>query len=105
MQQFKKLVKEEEWVEKQQTQAEFEDSLTCTNKQDKFSDKLTNKRAKKLEKLENPGAKPRPPRNTRNKRTRNDNNKGKKKPKKHGGRKQKPITGNKNNRKGEQKAP
>ena len=47
MQQFNKLVTEEEWVEKQQTHAEFEDSLA--NKQDKFSDKLMNKRAKTRE--------------------------------------------------------
>ena len=42
---FKQVAKEEEWVTKQRTQTEFEDSFT--NKQDKFSEKLTNKRAKK----------------------------------------------------------
>ena len=102
MQQFKKLVTEEKWVEEQQTQAEFEDSLT--NKQDKFSDKLTNKRAKKLEKLENPEVQSRPPRNIHNDRTHNDNNKGKKTNKKYGGRKHKPSSGNKN-RKSDQQTP
>ena len=45
MLQFKQVAKEEEWAIKQRTQTEFEDSLT--NKQDKFSEKLMNKRAKK----------------------------------------------------------
>ena len=44
MQQLKNLVTEEEWEEKQQTHTEFKDSLT--KKQDKFSDKLMNKRVK-----------------------------------------------------------
>ena len=102
MHQLQNLVTEEEWREKQQTHTEFEDSLT--NKQDKFSDKLTNKRAKKLEKLQNPGVNSRPSRNLRNERTRNTNNKGNKSHKRSEGRKQKPSAGNKNNRKGKQKA-
>ena len=74
MQQLKKLVTEEEWMQKQQTHEEFKHSLT--NKQDKFPDKLTNKRANKSEKLQNPGAKPHPPRKTHNERTCNEKKQG-----------------------------
>ena len=103
MQQLKELVTEEEWEEKRQTHEEFRDSLS--DKQDKLSDKLTNKRANKLEILQNPRAKPHPRRKARNERTRNEHNKGKNTHKKNEGRKQKPSTGSKNNRNGEQKAP
>ena len=59
MQQLKKLVVEEDWVEKQRADKKFRDSLT--NKQDKFSDKLANELVNKLEKLQNPGVKSNPP--------------------------------------------
>ena len=85
MQHLKKLVTEEDWVEKQQADEEFRDSPT--NKQDKFFDKLTNKLVNKLEKLQNSGAKSSPPRKEHIERTRNKNNKGKKPNKKHGGKK------------------
>ena len=41
MQQLKKLVADEDWVDKQWADEEFRDSLA--NKQNKFSDKLANK--------------------------------------------------------------
>ena len=75
-QQLKKLVSDEEWTDKQRADEEVIDSLT--NKLDKFSDKLDNRRVRKLEKLQNPAADPNPPREKGTKRTHNDSNKGKK---------------------------
>ena len=75
-QQLKKLVTDEEWTDKQRADEEVIDSLT--NKLDKFSDKLDNRRVRKLEKLQNPAADPNPPREKRTKRTHNDSNKGNK---------------------------
>ena len=53
---------------------------------DKLSDKLDNRRVRKLEKLQNPAAESNPPRQKRTKRTHNNSNKGKKPNKVHEGR-------------------
>ena len=71
--QLQKLVTKEEWTDKRR--ADEEAINTLANKLDKFSDKLDNRRGRKLEKLQNPAVESDPPREIR---THNDNNKGKK---------------------------
>ena len=98
-QQLKKLVTEEEWVERQRADEELIDSLT--HKLDKFFDKLAKRRARKLEKLQNPGAESNPSQEKRIKRTHNESNKGKKPNKAREGIKQRSPSGCRNDRRDE----
>ena len=100
-QQLNKLVAEEEWVETQRADEESIDSLT--NKLDKFSDKLANRRVRKLEKLQNPGAESNPPQEKHIKRTHNGSNEGKKPNKAREGKKTRSPPGCRNDRRDEQR--